>query len=201
MWVLSDNAGAAAIAELETASDRSFAILVGAIVDSQLTDLVKKGFKSDDTDYGRKVRKEMFNSDGPVGTMGAKIGISYLMGFISSQAHSDLQTLKKIRNYFAHYAEHNSFESLQIAALCANFTCISNRVKQQMIVEPVDKPEARFAFDGYMYTSQGVSLHIENHEEALSTPRGRFGTTAKLVCAAVERMKDKDTRLTVLPIL
>src|SRR4051794_6126530 len=70
MWLTSDSVELEAIEELEKASDRSVAVIAGAIIDSQLTDAILTDLHRDNTAYSRKVRHEVFNADGPLGNFG-----------------------------------------------------------------------------------------------------------------------------------
>jgi hypothetical protein len=110
----------------------------------------------------------LFSADGAVGGFGARASLAYLMGIISREAHTDLQTFAKIRNSFAHYTEHDTFETESIKARCGNFKLIDSHV------ERADTP----------YETMSGGKIITDLDAALHTPKGRFIATAKLFCAA-----------------
>jgi hypothetical protein len=57
----------------------------------------------------------------PLGTFSARILAAFALGIISEREYKDLDTLRKIRNKFAHNV-HVSFEDQQIADLSKNLT-------------------------------------------------------------------------------
>ena len=121
MWVAFSDSTRKALAELETGSDRVIAVVGGAIIDSSLTDVLKQDLSIDTSDFTREIQGLVFQPDGPLGNFGAKISMAYLLGYFTREAHNDLQNFKSIRNLFAHYSEHNSFETQKIKDRCANF--------------------------------------------------------------------------------
>src|SRR5258708_23621100 len=86
------------IDELEKSSDRAVAVIAGALVDSELSNLIRTDLHLDDTNYSKKVRKEVFHPEGPLGNFGPRINLAYLMGYFSQDSHTDLLNLKNIRN-------------------------------------------------------------------------------------------------------
>jgi mannitol operon repressor len=53
----------------------------------------------------------------PIGTLAAKAAAAYAMGLISADEKREIDTLRKIRNVFAHEV-HVSFSSEKVAKLC-----------------------------------------------------------------------------------
>jgi DNA-binding MltR family transcriptional regulator len=106
---------AKAIAQLENESDRSVAIVAGALVERRLTELIISRFHQN-----KKLQDELFRVSGPLGNFGTKIDLAFLMGLVGKEGHRELDTLKNIRNRFAHYIEVTDFESQQIANWCSN---------------------------------------------------------------------------------
>jgi hypothetical protein len=171
--------------ELETGSDRVIAVVAGAIIDSSLTDVLKKELNRDGSDYTREIQGHVFRPDGPLGNLGAKIWMAYLLGYFTHQAHDDLQNFAKIRNFFAHYSEHNSFETQKIKDRCANFKLVDQRINPPTatVTYPTGTKEHIDCLAG---GPLGFTLNLANFEEATKTSKGRFIATAKLFCAAFE---------------
>lgn len=46
---------------------------------------------------------ELFRSSGPLGTFSVKINVTHLLGLFSPVASKELDTIRRIRNEFAHY--------------------------------------------------------------------------------------------------
>jgi hypothetical protein len=139
----------------------------------------------DDTPYSAKVRAEMFKPEGVVGTFGARIGLGYLLGYFTPDAHADLVTFPKIRNRFAHFAEHNSFGTNSVRTLCANFKLVNSHVaKSQSFVQVNDLERAYFETVGLGHNR--VRVELVDPDATLKEAKGRFVTTAKLFCAGLE---------------
>lgn len=84
---------------------------------------------------------EVFDNNGSLGTFSAKIGLAYCMGLISENEHRLLQTIRKIRNSFAHGTCTVAFScSDSIKDLVSNLS-ISDKlwIKQQLINKMDDK--------------------------------------------------------------
>jgi DNA-binding MltR family transcriptional regulator len=184
MWFPNDEKTFKAIKELEASGDRTYGILAATIIDSLLNDLIRQALHGDDSDYSKKVRKDMFHADRPLGAFGAKINMAYLMGFVSADAHADLQNMKNIRNLFAHYREHATFVDQRIEALCANFKLVNRHVTGPIRFEPIadERRDEGFETSAFMYGMEGLRLCTPDAAEILTTARGRFTGTAQLLC-------------------
>lgn len=67
-----------------------------------------------------KVKNELFRPSGAMGSYGAKVQLAYLLGWLGPELHSDLITVSKIRNRFAHFIEVKDFSDQKISAWLAN---------------------------------------------------------------------------------
>ena len=88
----------------ETKSDRAAAIVAATFVEDHLTRLLRRNLEQDDN-----LLEELFRPGGPLGDFGVKIDLGYLMGLYSKLAWKELDTIKKIRNDFAHKMEVRNF--------------------------------------------------------------------------------------------
>jgi hypothetical protein len=83
------------------AIDRTEALIGASFIEAGLTEVLKKKLKpqADDPDY-----KYLFDgsNDGPLATFSAKIRMSYALRIIDEQGRRDLDTIRHLRNYFAH---------------------------------------------------------------------------------------------------
>jgi DNA-binding MltR family transcriptional regulator len=96
-------------------SERAMAIVLGAIVENHLTDLLRLLMRRE-----RQLADELFNPTGPLGAFGTKIRIAYMFRIISPETYNDLKIINRIRNSFAHDLSISSFEDQQIAAWIRN---------------------------------------------------------------------------------
>lgn len=155
------------------------------MVESYLTDALKKEIHRDDTDFTKDIRANLFSPDGALGPFAAKIKLAYLMGYLTPDGYTDLQNLKNIRNLFAHYTEHGSFSAQRINDRCMNFKLVDKRVR---------KPRARarsgetpwVEMETLGIASDTVFLSLNDAEQVTKEPKGRFVATAKLFVAAFE---------------
>ena len=99
MWFALDQNTINALNELEKGPDRTVGVVAGAIVESYLTEILKRELTPDDSDYTKEIQNYTFQPDGPLGNFGAKIWVAYLLGYFSKKAHVDL--LARHRRCFA----------------------------------------------------------------------------------------------------
>lgn len=80
-------------------SDRAAGILGAALLDLQLERLFRNRLHPTTPD-------SVFQYRGPLGDFAARIDLALALGWIDSDAHADLHTVRRIRNDFAHSADH-----------------------------------------------------------------------------------------------
>jgi len=134
-------------AEMNSASERAQAIVATAFLEDKLTELLQ-AYLREDADTTRK----MFKPSGPLGGLGPKIDLGYLMGLYSKDFRNDLATMADIRNRFAHWARPTTFDTKEIRQCCEKIGFL-NRVfafaKDQSIYNqgpPFPNGWARFVF-------------------------------------------------------
>jgi len=98
-------------------SDRGCALFAAAYLDKALADLLKSFLVKH-----KKLDEEMFGSQSPAGSFSSRIKLAYYLGKIASSERRDLDTIRSIRNEFAHHVELLSFEDQSIRDRCANLT-------------------------------------------------------------------------------
>lgn len=85
-------------------------------------------------------KDDLFDTDRPLGTLSAKIAIPYRLGLIDKDFEYSLQTLRKIRNSFAHSTENETlskashhdriFEMRKILGECEGLKDIEKSLEQ-----------------------------------------------------------------------
>jgi DNA-binding MltR family transcriptional regulator len=93
----------------EQGSDRAVAVVCTAIVENRLTFLLKAAMRQDSA-----VHNELFRSSGPIGSLGSKIRLAYMLRLIHEDVYRDLLLITKIRNEFAHNVAITSFDEPSI---------------------------------------------------------------------------------------
>ena len=101
--------------EMIKESDRGLALYATAHIDSELESVLRKKLIGSEQHLN-----EIFSFNGPVGTFSAKIKLAYSLGLIDKIMMDDINTLRKIRNEFAHSDQTLSFETQKNKDLCNN---------------------------------------------------------------------------------
>lgn len=100
--------------ETNSESDRSCVLIHVANLDNQLRRMLENHTVSTST----KLNKQVFEGNGFLSTLSAKIHASYFFGLISENEFHDFNVLRKIRNHFAHEEFGLFFSSDKISKLC-----------------------------------------------------------------------------------
>jgi DNA-binding MltR family transcriptional regulator len=96
-------------------SDRGCALFATAYLDKALSDLL---YVSVVYEKAKKIEKELFDFNSPLGTFSARIKMAYYMGKISKATRRDLDLLRDIRNKFAHHPNIVTFNDKAVANQC-----------------------------------------------------------------------------------
>jgi hypothetical protein len=113
------------MSELDHDSERAAAIVGAVLVEESLGALLRARLQPDDD-----LLNEMLRSSGPLGPFSVKINMAYLMGLYSKTANKELDTIRGIRNQFAHYTN-RSFEYDRIRERANNLS-LSERAEFYM---------------------------------------------------------------------
>jgi len=98
---------------LEKESDRAVALITAAFIDEALAALLRHALVDD-----AKILDELLGTDRPLGTFSSRIKLAYCLGHISHGSFRDLETIRAIRNDFAHSREALNFHSPGIKDRC-----------------------------------------------------------------------------------
>ncbi len=119
MWITMPRLPAAKLQavldEIDTGSHRATALVAGAFVEEHLTLLIRDRIQRDS-----KMEDEMFRPGGPIGDMGIKINLGYFLGLYTKVARKELDTIRRIRNKFAHSIEMDNFNKSPVKEWCMN---------------------------------------------------------------------------------
>ena len=154
------------------ASDRAVGIIAASLVEIHLTKLLQHGCIQE---AGTKdtVLKNMFRSSGPMGPFGNKTRMAYLLGMISEECFKNLETMRDIRNRFAHHTEIGSFEHEEVSSRCFNFTLVDKYVSDENAGRHGD-PSALF-----LYEKPGS-------EQLLKNPKSRYVLSAHIFSMGIQ---------------
>ncbi len=103
------------LSEFQKETDRGAALVGAALIDSRIERLLVSHF------VDKKVAKELLNGgSAPLGSFSAKIKLCYALGLITEIEYKECDTIRKIRNEFAHEVHGLTYESQNIKDLCSN---------------------------------------------------------------------------------
>lgn len=98
-------------------SDRGCALFAAAYLDKKLGELLKACMVQH-----RKMEEELFVGQNPLSSFSSRIKLAYYLGKIAPSERKDLDTIRSIRNEFAHHANLLSFDDQSIRDRCNNLT-------------------------------------------------------------------------------
>jgi hypothetical protein len=103
------------IDEIGTGSHRASAVVAGAFVEEHLTLLLTSRMARDE-----RLETQMFRTGGALADFGVKINLGFFLGLYSKKGWKELDTIRRIRNEFAHKIEIDSFKQQPVKDWCAN---------------------------------------------------------------------------------
>jgi len=147
IWFIQNDDEKPILEELLQQTDRGAALIAVAYVEERLKAAIKTRMSDD-----KNIQKNMFKNSGPLGTLSAKIDLAFLMGIYEKEIHKMLDTIREIRNEFAHTPHPRNFNSERIKALCNNIefksktVLVEEKSKQQieLSIEPDGTPRTAF---------------------------------------------------------
>jgi mannitol operon repressor len=105
----------AILAEMRNPSDRACALILSSLLDSALVALLSTRM----TEITETERRTLFYGESAfLGSLSAKIRLSYALGLISSAQYDDLKVIKDVRNVFAHSTKQIEFSHPLISERC-----------------------------------------------------------------------------------
>lgn len=102
----------AVMEEIVQESDPAAAMIAAAYVDESLCALLRKIFVKG------KTSTSLLQPGGGVGSYEIRAKLAYVMGFLTKEERTDLDTIAVIRNRFAHSYRRCSFQDPEIIRLC-----------------------------------------------------------------------------------
>ena len=112
------------IEEIVSTSPRAVAIVCASLLENHLEQLLAKFLLPDAKKLDEMISGN--NISAPLGNFASKMKMCYLLGLISEEMYKDLDTIKKIRNKFAHQLHGCNFTDSTISDWIKNFYFINN---------------------------------------------------------------------------
>jgi DNA-binding MltR family transcriptional regulator len=102
-------------------SDRGCVLVGAAILEKRLEDIFRHVF--DHNGIARKFQDALFDANGPLGTFSSKIKLAYSLGLIARTTYKDLDTVRRIRNDFAHSIHKVDFIGSEVSVVIESMHC------------------------------------------------------------------------------
>jgi hypothetical protein len=102
-------------AEVQLAEDYTAAILSSSLMDTMLRYLITSHLTPMGSDREDAI---LGGQTGALNTFSSKIEMSYAMGLIGPETRGVLEIVRKVRNFFAHYASQGGFDIPEVLAEC-----------------------------------------------------------------------------------
>ena len=134
----------------EMRNDRGAAILLATNLENALQRAIARTLQ-----VSQKTRKELFGLDSPVGTFSYKIIIAEVLRIIGPETRANLDTIRRIRNVFAHAKIPVSFETPAIIQACA-------RLKLPALLPPLPPPRPSEEVDAALTGRRRYQTVCEN---------------------------------------
>lgn len=125
--------------ELMTANDRTAALIAGAALDGAMVELLRRHFivELEPEDFVAT----FYGQNAMLGSFANRTRLCYLVGLISARMRKDLDTIRHVRNAFAHTVTPLSFSHPLVTAECANLTL---RDPIEDLTQPISDARLRF---------------------------------------------------------
>ena len=145
-------------AEVQLADDYAAAMISSSLMDTMLRYLIAAHLIPMGSDREEKIFGDPF---GVLNSFSAKIEMSYAMGLIGPATRGALEIVRKIRNFFAHYASQVKFDSPEVLVEC-------RKIRTPKMLRPVshispiltDRNPPKL---NYVHVCSFICIEIHNH--------------------------------------
>ena len=142
---------------LESHGDRAASIV--AVVDLQ--DSLKKAILTKMVSLTKTEKDELFSGFGPLASFSSQIKMAYALGVIGKKTRKDLDTIRLIRNVFAHAQKPVSFRTHVITAGCKLLTLPSRANPKDIKPWPPTDPKEMFLRTAGMISVALMALELD----------------------------------------
>ena len=137
--------------ELKSSSDRSVAILIAAVVERMVADLIADNLPR----HSAEVLRRLYARDGALSSFFSVINLGYAMGLYDDKIRDDLDIIRRIRNSFAHTRKPINFGTIEISDECKKIKTINDFSHPVSITHPIEKI---YSDDRWIYINTGLAI-------------------------------------------
>jgi mannitol operon repressor len=103
------------LSEFQKETDRGAALVGAALVDSRLEALLRAHFID-----GNSTGELLDGGSAPLGTLSSRIKLCHSLGLITELEYKECETIRRVRNEFAHRVHGLTFQDDKLRGLCNN---------------------------------------------------------------------------------
>lgn len=149
-------------------SDRGAVLSFAAALEDRLKEIIMLFLRDS------KSSDELLNGfNAPIGTFSAKILMAHALGLITDKEFKEIQTLRKIRNRFAHAWENIDFETNDIKAMLYTLPVIG--------LSPEEKSKPKAYFYNWATVLLARLLWRNNYSKIEKRKEGEFDNLSKVI--------------------
>ena len=126
---------------------------------------IKAFLRSDQNPITRQFTLDIFRPSGPLGSFSVKIKMGFMLQIYGAYVLKDLETIKDIRNLFAHNLGVHDFQTQSVRDRCMNLKIVEEYV--QLI--------------GNFDTPNSIGVHFTDaRDEVLNDPKYRYSASCSV---------------------
>lgn len=145
-------------------SDRSTAITYSALLERGLEELVasKMAWPTEESNAAVE-RKALFEGDAPLSTFSAKTRLGYALGLYNKLVRDDLDTIREIRNAFAHATTNITFATDEVSVVVSRLKLHhAFKVPSLGFPERINTPVLKFGLIATVLTGLFLQVASDN---------------------------------------
>jgi DNA-binding MltR family transcriptional regulator len=156
--------------DLVEESDRGCVLVAAALLETRLENIFRYVFKLNS--IPKKIQDSLFDSNGPLSTFSSKAKLAFSLKLINKTIFEDIETVRRIRNEFAHSATAVDFIGHEVSKRIEAMHCVQefkgSMQRYSSTHTEFEKPSVNEAFlrtKGYIkYTKSIFSLGVKSLE-------------------------------------
>jgi hypothetical protein len=147
------------IEELQAESDRGAALIGAAYLDTALKSLLEASLGGGKAD----VEKLLSAPNAPLGTFSSRIAIAHATGFIGPNYYRALESIREIRNAFAHFRRTLTFEDPEVKAWITSTFILG-------YILPYPGPDLSKMRNRYIWTTAMILNFLGERQRTIAAP-------------------------------
>jgi hypothetical protein len=148
------------IEDKQVGSDYAVAIISASLVERALETAIVSRF----VPLSKEDRDGLFEFGYPLGDFAARIRFGAALGLYGADTFDDLQTIRGVRNQFAHSPTMREFSEPAIADVCSRFKVLDYVFGREPDRNPSDSPKANY-IDACLQITWRLKGRLENPSE------------------------------------